>query len=153
MNSAEPPRLYYRIEDLLAWQPVEVLEELAARLSKSVLRRHRLDERDAQLCGLVAGRVERSSRGLTNGIRVDLVRYAATAYRFDTGRALDDPRRAMMCRVLDLNGGKVPSKGMIRRALAGANFAAALRQKPAQHPTDSRRGSDAGLEAGAEKRR
>ena len=57
---------------------------------------------------------------MASAIAVAIDSYRASAWRFEAGLTVPrDPRRAAWWKILHLNGGKSPSPGAVRAALAG----------------------------------
>jgi hypothetical protein len=106
------------IEQLLARQPVEVMQRLARHFTPSALISRRLAERNQKIRALAIGWLG-TGRELAREIHQDVRRYGAGGFRFERDRPPADPRRAMMHRILVLSDGKAPSEPTIRRALAG----------------------------------
>ena len=84
-------------------------------------RRQRLNERDAALRALTPRHLDASSWRVARRIADELAIYVERgSWRFDRDRgAPGDPSRAAMHRAMLLNGGKLPSRTTIWRALAG----------------------------------
>lgn len=123
------------IEKLLARQPVEILERLARYFTPSALARRCLADRDAAIRSLAVGRLG-TGRDLAGKIHQDLHRYAASGFRFERDRPPDDPRRALMHRVLVLNRENVPGDRTLRYALAGLGRGQNSGPPPAQDSRD-----------------
>ncbi|MEA2757310.1 MAG: hypothetical protein QOJ54_3599 [Aliidongia sp.] len=104
---------------LLVNMPVEGMVRLARHFKPLAIGRHRRGERDGNIRKLAAFYIS-SGRGLAEALRQDCMRYAGSAWIFERDRpAPADPKRALMHRVLSLNGGKAPSDSTILRALVG----------------------------------
>jgi hypothetical protein len=125
-NAAPPPSLVTLTAESTALlivsgaasMPADDRERFFRRYgSANVLRQWRLDDRDAAIRELASLYAVASGRALAEAIRTDLLRYAASGYRHSAPPA--DARRALLHRVLDLGGGKVPSATQIRGILAG----------------------------------
>jgi hypothetical protein len=82
-------------------------------------RRRRLAARDAAIRTLALEVPFGSGRQMAKAIAAALDRYASSGWRFERDRQPGDPRRALLWRILDLNGRRAPSKATIERALAG----------------------------------
>jgi hypothetical protein len=104
------------IGQLLARQPVEVMQRLARHFTPSALARQGLAERDMAIRALSVGRQGTSGHEMARDIRRDLRRAVTTWFRPDRP---GDPRRRQLHRVLVLNRGKIPSERALRRVLAG----------------------------------
>jgi hypothetical protein len=125
----------------LAWLPVESLERLAPYLAPSAIRRRRDEERNVCYRGLAAGLPPANRmRELARAIATEIGRYQHGRWRFEHGGPPPaDPRRALMHRILTLDGGKILAPASLRRVLAGiagAKSAEFLRQQP-RHTTTS----------------
>jgi len=79
-----------------------------------------LDQRDNVIRQLAAHYTATSGRALADALRRDLLRYAASAYRFERNRPPEDPMRVLLHRILAIGDGRVPSFELIRRALGGS---------------------------------
>jgi hypothetical protein len=118
----------------LAWLPVESLERLAHYLAPSAIRRRRDDERNACYCALAAGLLPANrTREFARVIATELSCYQHGRWRFEHGSPPPaDARRALMHRILTLDGGKILAPASLRRVLAGiagAKSADFLRQR------------------------
>ena len=123
--TAEPADL----DRAIVAQPVEVLRGLAKRhFSRAALRQHELNQRDAcyrALAGILPPK--RGGYAIAQAIRAEMRRYRDGAWRFDRARpAPADPRRALMHRIFELDGGEIRSRGAITRALAATRSKSAL---------------------------
>lgn len=116
------------IDDILADQPIEVMERLAGRyFTPSALLRRRLAERDAAIRAL-ADASRGSGRELARAIHRELNRYAGGRFKFERENPPADRRRAALHRALTLNGGKVLGEEALRRVLAGLRVGKTLRR-------------------------
>jgi hypothetical protein len=115
--------------------PVESLERLAPYLTRSAIRRRRDAERNVCYCEL-ATRLPPANwtSELARAIATELHRYQHGRWRFERrGPPPADARRALMHRILTLDGGKILAPASLRRVLAGiacAKSADFLRRQP-----------------------
>src|SRR4051794_23282181 len=108
-------QLYITIDELIAAQPVEVRERLAARyFTRSALRRCRLDARDEDFRELarcvIADGGPITGQPLARAVLQWVERYELNAWpREHNGPAPADPERAILWRILNLSAGsKMP---------------------------------------------
>ncbi|SRR6266542_3572383 len=121
-------RLVITLDDLLARQPIEVMEHLARlHFTRSALRRRRLDDRDELIrrlaCDLIAdGRIAKpDGKPLARAVRRALARYQSDAWPREHDKAEPtDPRRLLLWRIVKLSGrDKLPKEAQLVRVLAG----------------------------------
>jgi hypothetical protein len=104
----------------LEWLPADSLERLARYVAPYAIRQRRLAERDEAVRRLAVEHYGAlpSGRAIAAEIRRALSIYASgPASRRDEPPS--DARRASLHHVLELSGGRVPSVGTLRAALAG----------------------------------
>jgi hypothetical protein len=113
----------FRLERLYSMLPPDDALWLEAQLEGAAPwenRARRLALRDEALRGLAAACANNANSGRAAAVRAALVRYSEDAWRFERDRVpAGDRVRALPHRVLTLTGGKAPSTGTVRRALAG----------------------------------
>jgi hypothetical protein len=89
-----------------------------------------------------------SGRAQAAAIAIELRRYRASAWRFEADLMVPgDPRRAAWWKILHLNGGKSPSPGAVRAALAGVVIVG--QKKPRKLATAAGRRVGFGLKSGS----
>lgn len=105
----------------LAWLPADEVQRLCERFgSPAALRARRLDQRDAAIRALSEWMPAGSGREMAKRIAAELLRYAASGWRFERGRpAPDDPRRAALHQAMSLSGGPIGAV-QVARIMAGA---------------------------------
>jgi hypothetical protein len=125
--------LVITLDDLLARQPIEVMEDLARlHFSRSALRRRRLDGRDALIrrlaCDLIAHGAKPDGKPLARAVRRALDRYESDAWpREHENAEPTDPHRALLWGILTLSAGcKIPHVPQLVRILAGFRVPATL---------------------------
>jgi hypothetical protein len=134
-------RLVITLDDLLARQPIEVMERLARlHFSRSALRRCRLDGRDELIrrlaCDLIAHGAKPDGKPLARAVRRALDRYESDAWPRDHENAEPtDPHRALLWRILTRSaGGKIPTAPQLVRILAGVRSPAVTFAPPSDVP-------------------
>src|SRR6266852_2847220 len=113
------------LDDLLARQPIEVIECLARHFTRSARRRRRLDARDELIrrlaSDLTAAGAKLDGKPLARAVRRALDRYESGAWPREHDKAAPaDPRRALLWQILTLSAGsKIPEPPQLVRILAG----------------------------------
>lgn len=106
------------LERAILRAPIEAREQLARHFTPAALGKARRADRDGVLVSMTIGRWG-DAKALAQAVHKDLMRYAASAWRFDQDRAAPfDEKHTLAHRALKLSDGAVLSERSLRRVFA-----------------------------------